>query len=299
MKESAVLFGKYNNLVGIITDPSPSKVPPIPVAFLILNSGFLHRVGPARLYTKLARSLAKTGFTVLRFDFSGVGDSEPTKDQSPYEVSTVHEAQEAMDLLSLKRGINKFVLTGICSGANHSLRIASSDPRVVGAVPIEIYTYITTSYYLHYYLRHGLKYRTWLNLLKGNIKISRSFRFLIGILRKGAEPPPAEADRIWVLPPVEKVASNIRDLVHRGVCLCFIYAKGSASYYNYRTHVKNMTRELKSFNKIQILEFEEADHTFTPLSQQDSIINAICEWSQSTVTPKETPQNLEDVKAPV
>jgi pimeloyl-ACP methyl ester carboxylesterase len=299
MKESAVLFGKYNNLVGIITDPPPTNIPPSPVAVLLLNSGFIHRVGPGRLYTKLARSLAKAGLTVLRFDFSGVGDSEPTKDQSRYEVSTVHEAQEAMDLLSSTRGINKFILMGICSGANHSLRIASSDPRVVGAVPIESYTYITASYYIHYYLRHSLNLRTWLNLFKGNIKLFRSFRFLIEILKKAAEPLPAESDPTWLLPPVEKIVSNIRALVERGVFLCFIYAKGSAAYYNYRTHVMKVSRELRSQKRIQLIEFEEADHTFTPLSQQDSIIKAICEWTQGTMVLKGSVADRDGAKVSV
>jgi alpha/beta superfamily hydrolase len=69
-----VLFGRTRSLVGIITDPPEAERDPQRPAIVCLNAGIIHRVGPHRLYVKMARTLAAMGFVVLRFDFSGIGD---------------------------------------------------------------------------------------------------------------------------------------------------------------------------------------------------------------------------------
>ena len=136
MREEAVLFGKSGSLVGVVTDPETSDDRGGRVAVLLLNSGFLHHVGPGAIYVKLARLMARLGFTSLRFDFSGIGDSGVRADSVPFERSAILEAQEAMDYLETTRGVRQFILMGICSGAAASFRIAYEDKRVVGAVLI-------------------------------------------------------------------------------------------------------------------------------------------------------------------
>jgi pimeloyl-ACP methyl ester carboxylesterase len=131
-----VLFGTAQSLVGILSRP-PQRVAGrgLP-GVILLNAGSVHRVGPNRLYVRMARELAAEGFVVLRFDFSGIGDSGIRSDNLPFARSSVAETQQAMDYLAAVRGIERFVLVGICSGAWVSLRTASIDPRVVGAVLI-------------------------------------------------------------------------------------------------------------------------------------------------------------------
>jgi len=83
MREEAVLFGKTRSLVGIITDPHTVVNAHNHPAIVLLNAGVLHRVGPNRLYVKIARKLASAGFVVLRFDLSGIGDSKARRDNLP------------------------------------------------------------------------------------------------------------------------------------------------------------------------------------------------------------------------
>ena len=75
MTEQVLLFGTNRCLVGMLTEPEKSQVPADLPAFILFNAGLLHRVGPNRLHVTLARRLARRGFPVLRFDFSGIGDS--------------------------------------------------------------------------------------------------------------------------------------------------------------------------------------------------------------------------------
>ena len=69
-------FGAGGRLVGILTMPSvpPRNAQELPV-FVYLSAGLLHRVGPYRLHVHLARELAQMGFTSLRVDLAGSGDS--------------------------------------------------------------------------------------------------------------------------------------------------------------------------------------------------------------------------------
>lgn len=72
MREETCVFGSANPLVGIITHPEIDVGLP---TVILLNAGLIHRIGPNRVYVRLARHLAGLGFQVLRFDLSGIGDS--------------------------------------------------------------------------------------------------------------------------------------------------------------------------------------------------------------------------------
>jgi hypothetical protein len=113
MREEALLFGKTKSLVGIITDPPEVKRSNRLPGIILLNAGIIHRVGPNRMHVKIARTLAAMGFVVLRFDFSGIGDSMFRDDNLPFEESAVRETQETMEYLTATRGIKQFHLIGM------------------------------------------------------------------------------------------------------------------------------------------------------------------------------------------
>ena len=75
-REKAIRMGDDSSLVGIVTGPAPGTDDQGKPAFVMLNSGILHRVGSCRLNVRMARALSAHGFTSLRFDFSGVGDRD-------------------------------------------------------------------------------------------------------------------------------------------------------------------------------------------------------------------------------
>ena len=76
MNEHPVRFGPTHGMSGIVTAPvdadSGSRR-----ALLLSNVGMLSRIGPFRLYVELARVVGDVGWWALRFDESGMGDSEP------------------------------------------------------------------------------------------------------------------------------------------------------------------------------------------------------------------------------
>ena len=120
MRERAVRIGKPVPLVGVITEPE--QMDPGRPAVIIFNSGVMHHVGACRLSVKLARAFSSIGSVVIRFDFSGIGDSESRRGAASFEESAPKEAGEVMDYLEKKRGINRLSSTVYVQGRMHPIK---------------------------------------------------------------------------------------------------------------------------------------------------------------------------------
>jgi hypothetical protein len=86
---------------------------PRAVMLVLLNAGAVHRQGPFRLYVHLARRLAALGFSSLRFDQPGIGDSLQAAERPLREI-----VGEVLDQLQAQTGCERFVIGGICSAAD-------------------------------------------------------------------------------------------------------------------------------------------------------------------------------------
>ena len=131
--EECFCFGTDGALVGVLTRPVTAE-PASDAAVIFFNAGLVHRVGPSRLYVELARELAALGWTCLRFDHAGIGDSPARGEQLPAEKAAVFEAIEALDALARHTGCSRFVLAGMCAGTPTALRAAVIERRVEALV---------------------------------------------------------------------------------------------------------------------------------------------------------------------
>ena len=98
VSEQAIMFGQNKSLVGIATQAT-AKSETSPPAIVILNTGIIHRIGHNRMYVALSRTLAAAGYTVLRFDLSGIGDSESRPEGLTPLASSLADIREALDWL--------------------------------------------------------------------------------------------------------------------------------------------------------------------------------------------------------
>lgn len=123
-------------LHGILHEPDPTVARGI--CILLLSPGIKGRVGPHRLYVKIAARLVPLGFHVLRFDFHGLGDSEgELPERALVDVyNTVHAGRfvgdtlAAMDWMERATGVRRFVGSGLCGGAISALLAAAADARI-------------------------------------------------------------------------------------------------------------------------------------------------------------------------
>jgi hypothetical protein len=108
------------------------------VCILLLSPGIKGRVGPHRLYLKLAASLVARGYHVLRFDFFGLGDAtgelgERVLADVYTSIQTgryVDDAIAAMNWMQHTHDVTRFVGSGLCGGSISALLAASVDRRI-------------------------------------------------------------------------------------------------------------------------------------------------------------------------
>lgn len=123
-------------LHGMLHAPDPGAERGI--CILMLSPGIKGRVGPHRLYLKLAERLVPLGFHLLRFDFYGLGDSEGelAEDVLADMYNTIqggryaNDTIAAMDWMERTHGVRRFVGSGLCGGSITVLHAAARDARV-------------------------------------------------------------------------------------------------------------------------------------------------------------------------
>ncbi len=276
MREEAVSFGNTNSLIGIITHPPDDKRQAHLPALIILNAGLLHRVGPHRLYVKMARRLAALGFVALRFDLSGIGDSEIPPNNLSLRKRIINDIQAAMDFLSEAQGIEQFIPIGICSGATFALKMACLHPRIAGVVPIEGYAQRT----IRYYLSHLANPTSWWRVITAQKNPGDTLAAGLHMIKPLTAKIMGRFTDKKHAPSQTSFAEEIRLLTERGVDLLLIYAKGSPAFYNFVTQQSRL-RDLASSDKLQVEAIEHSDHTFTFLSTQEQLLEKIQTWVQA------------------
>lgn len=284
MRERAVRFGKGATLAGVLTEPVPGAVEDARPAVVFLNSGILHHVGASRLYVRLARRLAEVGFLGLRFDFSGIGDSEPRRDALSFQESAPIETREALDHLGEMRGAKRFVLAGLCSGSDVAFHAALGDERVAGIINLDAWAYRTWRYYARRFAPKLLDPAAWRHSLRVRLARLRS--------REDVEGPSFVAPEYRrEFPPREIVANGLRQLIERDVRLFHFFSGGMEAWLNYEEQYEDAFRGIDFSDHLCVLYRPQADHTLTQLDQQVFVIDRITAWMTehfgSSAVPKD------------
>ena len=120
LSEEVVRLGP-SGLVGIMT--RAGEVERATVVWL--NSGSEHHVGPGRAWVEYARDLALAGYSSVRVDFTGWGES-PDSGHAPGRPYDQHGLEEVGEIAAALRagGHRRVVVAGLCAGAWMALRAA-------------------------------------------------------------------------------------------------------------------------------------------------------------------------------
>jgi pimeloyl-ACP methyl ester carboxylesterase len=281
VREEAILFGDDRRLSGVITDPAPGTALPDAPAAVLLHAGRIHRVGPNRIYVALARALASLGFTVLRFDLSGIGESDVRRDNTPFQEAEMQDVAAALDFLGSSRGADQFVLMGLCSGAALSAFCAAADPRVSGVVLINIERYpITRRQQLRAYGRKVRRY-WWKVALRRPVLIVRAFRArgpVQGLLAQ--EDLPVEQDQSAAL----RILAELR---RQGVRVLIVYSEAEVGLDYLQVIAGRPLREAIESGDVTLTIVPGADHVFTVLASQRRLVEGVSDWFVETYVSPE------------
>ncbi len=268
MRERVVTFGADQSLVGILTVPdgdTPST------AIVMANIGLNHRPGPFRLNVELARRMACRGMAAFRFDGAGLGDSLASVGALGVTASSVRGMTEALDTLQARLGIDRFILVGLCSGVDTVHPVATVDPRVVGAVFIDGYTYPTPRSIWRRYVLWTLIRERW-------VRYFRRWRHLARTARSTPAATPTVFSRVY--PPIAAFRSDVARMVERGAALLFVWS-GSYRDFNAPRQLFEMLGSRGRPAGITVEYLRGADHLFTALAHRRELLELIEGWALS------------------
>ncbi len=286
-RETACLFGPQERLFGILTEPASGARPGDP-AVILLNVGSNTHVGPHRMNVELAREMASLGFTALRMDASGLGESPAaagTSENRIYTLDAVGDVQAAMSAISRATGAERFVLVGLCSGAYLAFHTAVADPRVIGQVLLSPYAFewkegdpvapqerkgAQAYRSTRFYLKAVLDPRAWWLVLQGKVNVTgiasaileRAFERIEGAL------PGLSALIRRQQPPQSPIERSFRALCDRGVQTLMVLAFDDGGLDMVARYLGKDARRLRGQSRFALQILGSVDHTFTTLASQ-------------------------------
>jgi pimeloyl-ACP methyl ester carboxylesterase len=273
------MIGARQSLLAVLTqraDGAPGERP----AVIILNSGIIHRVGHHRMYVSLARLLAEAGHPVLRFDLSGIGDSERRADALPWLEGVVADIREAVDWLAATHGVRQVILVGLCAGADHALVYGMSDVRVCGLVLLDPSIPPTRGYYLRYFARHVMRPRSWATLAFDSGRLWTAIRKWLGT----APPTVWEPHRPNLNDPV--IRSFLQNAYQRtadlGIECLTVFTSGFPHQHNYRRQLLDAFPTIRFAGRLQLEYFARCDHVFTAEADRRRLFGLVTAWAART-----------------
>jgi pimeloyl-ACP methyl ester carboxylesterase len=218
-------------LWGVLCEPLVRPAAERPV-LMFLNIAALQRAGPGGMWAWMARQFARQGFTSLRFDLPGLGDSPAPEDGRPrleHIDAAVADAKAVLDWLQAQ-GWAEAATIALCWGGQVACNLALADPRVSAQALINPRRHFWSVEVPHHrvrtplgYLKKALDPAAWRRLWTGAVKLSvardAARRVVQGLASKfltrlfGAETEEARA------------AKRIRSLAARGVSTLLLYGE--------------------------------------------------------------------------
>jgi hypothetical protein len=289
MREQTLIFGAEEHLVGTVTLPTRAEASRAEWMVLLTNAGVIPRVGPHRFNVHLARRFAELGMASLRFDMSGLGDSRRPMSTLSANDLFVADTRAAMDIAAQRYGAQKFLMLGICSGADIAYMTALEDDRLRAMVLFDSYAYPTVRAkclgLLHRLRRDGVM--TTLGKLARHLTKPRAAQTAAdpGIVPSVGEAV-AEGPSIYGrtrMPTRDDFGRRIRTLVDRGRKIFFIYSGGEPDWYNYEGEFRDMFATYGFVDRVAYEYIVSSDHTITQPRMRACVIASVERWCREQV----------------
>ncbi len=274
IRETAVsLPGGSGSMFAIVSEPEGT--PRAPMCAVLLNAGSVSHAGPNRAWVEICRRWAAAGVPTVRVDLPGIGESEGDADRFTdvnvyYERELTEQAIAVLDGLETLGLPSRFALAGLCSGAYWALHASLLDPRVCGAMLLNLWAfYFTPALVLERApqdalarLRHGGVSR----LIRGDFSRERLARAVRSInpasVVTGARRPIERSQSASIVEAVSR-------LDRRGVALTLLFGIGEP--LQLQLERQGMTAELGRWPHLTIERIPSRDHMFRSLSLQRTV----------------------------
>lgn len=323
-QERSFRFGDGARLFGMLC--VPRRVERAGPTVLMLNTGFGRHIGDGRVFVTLARRLASQGIASLRMDVGGFGDSaasDPGNGEArpnPYAVANIADVIAAVNALE-GEGHTRPVVVAICSGAYAAFRAALSEPRIRGAILVNLQAFIWKQGAsltienrrqrrpLGFYLRTLLRPRTWKRLGRGEVELGA---LLVALGRRPMHAAWRELCLLLERATGLRTASGevprlFASLQARGIRTRLLYSEGDPGLSVLSHGLGRPARRLRTLPALGVDLLPRADHALLDEAARSRFIDLACDivredwtsgaagasgavlWSPSALVPKAEP----------
>jgi pimeloyl-ACP methyl ester carboxylesterase len=273
--ERPVFFGAEGTLFGIVTAPDGQETRRRVV--ILLNAGATYHIGSSRMYVSLARRWAQRGYCVLRMDLSGLGESRARMgcaENNVFPPDAIEDIGAAVEFMQRCYGAREITLSGLCSGAYHSLRAA------VAGLPLNRLLMVNAQNYfwdqgmtleglqLAEVVRNPTIYRerifsarAWKRFLTGQVNIWRIVRIYLNRPVLAVKSRLRDIARSAGIRLRNDLGQELETIIARGVRVVFVFARGEPGIDLLKIEAGSMVRRLGERCRVRII--DSADHTFS------------------------------------
>lgn len=280
MQEQTRTVGAEAHLVATFTPAQGAPGAAPPVVAVLSNSGVIPRGGPHRINVLLAREFAAMGIPSVRFDMSGLGDSQRSDSTRSVTEQWVADTREVMDAAQAQFGCARFVMVGLCSGAIIGHLVALEDPRMRAVLLWDMYAYPTLQSRLRKLAfkigRAGLLG----SAQKAGVMLLRQLR-----LMPPDDTPAKPKGEMSVSPPKAEFMGRVDTLTNQGVELLFAYCGGQPEWFNHRGQFAAMFAGQAWLPKVSFELLETTDHLITSGPAKRAFIDMTTGWVRERVVP--------------
>ncbi|MBL4584190.1 MAG: hydrolase 1, exosortase A system-associated [Pseudomonadales bacterium] len=248
---------------------------------LILPGGPQTRVGSHRQFVLLARSLAKKGVPVLRFDYRGMGDSTGV-------MRNFEEVDDDIDaaiklFFDETPNIKNVVILGLCDAASAALMYAPGAKNVSGMILLNPWIRSAAgeakARLKYYYFQRLLNIHFWRKVIGGRFEAGTSMSYFFGAIKEiiGSNARDSE--------PLTSGAETFPKRMYDGLAgfdnpVLVIMSGSDLTGREFRDYVASSKMWSKLFEREGLTQrnLEQADHTFSKREWRDQVEEWVSEW---------------------
>jgi len=298
--EQVVNIGADSRLTALITRSAAASSQR---AIVLLSGGADRRIGPGRLYVRLAREWAAKGFVALRLDVSGIGDSPPPdgfEENVPYQAQALDDVDAAVRYLHETHRVSHCQLVGHCSGAYNAFRSAVAGAAVDAIVMINPLLYLSVGdaavdlivkqtvvvQSVRGYRRNLSNWSRWCALATDPAKVLRVLCTVLDMLHAKATRRLRDTLRMLGVQFRDDLPTELLTLAKQNVQLRLVFADGEYGESLLWSLGGATVKRLLRSGKLTITASEGADHSYTLLQDRD-------ELSRTLTTLVDAPASVE------
>lgn len=277
MIEQGVIFNSNGKqLIAIEHFPESTHQGQSHKGVIIVVGGPQTRVGSHRLFVHLARSLAKQGIAVFRFDYSGAGDSEGS-------VSTFTEIQDDIDAAikifqQRNSDITELTLWGLCDAASAILLYLNDFPKqanikhlfLVNPWVRQAHTE-AKAYLRSYYIKRFFSKSFWKKLLSGKVKAKSAFTEIQDFHQQSLVSNDINTPNDFVTKMLQGLSQ------FSGKCDLLLSSNDlTADEFKLLVKSDKHWAEVTARDTINLKIINQADHTFSQRDKKSQLIKLVC-----------------------